>query len=80
MARFVTLLVTLALAVGCSSEKPKLSADAYYNEASDAFAKKNYDSAVKSYKDLLDQYPFSDHAEEAELRIAHAQYKSRHYP
>lgn len=80
MMRFVTLIVTLALVAGCSSDKPKLSADAYYTDASDAFAKRNYDVAVTHYKELLDQYPFSDHAEEAELRIAHAQYKSHHYP
>ncbi len=80
MTRFVTLLVTLALVAGCGGDKPKLSADAYYKDASEAFAKRHYEVAVKGYKELLDQYPFSDHAEEAELRIAHAQYKSQHFP
>ncbi len=76
----VSTLVAIALLAGCSAKKEKLSADEYYNQASEAFAKKNYPVAVTGYKELLDQYPFSDHAEEAELRIAHAQYKSHHYP
>jgi outer membrane protein assembly factor BamD len=80
MIRLVTLLVALALIAGCSGNKPKLSADDYYKQASEAFTKHNYEVAVTHYKELLDQYPFSDHAEEAELRIAHAQYKSKHYP
>ncbi len=80
MIRLVTLLVALALIAGCGGNKPKLSADDYYKQASEAFTKHNYDVAVTHYKELLDQYPFSDHAEEAELRIAHAQYKSKHYP
>src|SRR5882724_2000224 len=76
----VSTLVAIALFAGCSAKKEKLSADEYYKHASEAFANKNYPVAVNSYKDLLDQYPFSDHAEEAELQIAHAQYKSHHYP
>ncbi|MBI3767463.1 MAG: outer membrane protein assembly factor BamD [Deltaproteobacteria bacterium] len=80
MIRLVTILVTLALVAGCSESKPKVSADEYYKEASEAFTKKNYEVAVNRYKELLDQYPFSDHAEEAELEIAHAQYKNKHYP
>ncbi len=81
MTRFAILLGTLAVLAACgSSPKPKLSADAYYNEASDAFAQRDYDIAAKHYKELLDQYPFDPHAEEAELRIATAHYKSHHYP
>src|SRR5437870_370818 len=76
--RVVAALGLVALVAGCSTS-PKLSADQYYKEASDAFTKKNYDVAVKSYKELLDQYPFDEHAEEAELRIAQAHYKKKQY-
>lgn len=80
MIRLAIVLVALAATVGCgSSTKPKLSADAYYTEASDAFAKRNYDVAANHYKELLDQYPFDARAEEAELHIATAHYKSHHY-
>ncbi len=81
MIRAATSLVTVIVvaAVGCSST-PKLTADQYYKEASEAFTKKNYELAATRYKELLDQYPFSEHAEEAELRIAHSQYKNHKYP
>ena len=80
MTRLAILLVALVLAAGCGDAKPKLSADAYYKEASEAYSKRNYDVAAAQYKELLDKYPFNDHSEEAELRIATAQYKSKHYP
>lgn len=75
-----SLLAVLALAVAsaCGTER-KLSADEYYKQASTAFEGKNYEVAVKSYKELLDQYPFNDHAEEAELRIAQSHYKNKKY-
>ncbi len=80
MIRLAALLVPLVIVAGCGSSKAKLSADAYYKQASEAFAQKNYDTAATHYKELLDQYPFDEHAEEAELRIATAQYESHHYP
>ncbi len=76
----VATLVAIGLLVGCSAKKEKLGADEYYKNATEAFTKENYPVAVNNYKDLLDQYPFSEHAEEAELQIAHAQYQSHHYP
>src|SRR6266404_1037613 len=76
----VATLVAIGLLVGCSAKKEKLGADEYYKSATEAFTKENYPVAVNNYKDLLDQYPFSEHAEEAELQIAHSQYKSHHYP
>src|SRR6185369_13255518 len=76
----VSTLVALALLIGCSAKKEKLSADEYYKNASKAFTDKNYPVAVNNYKELLDQYPFDEHSEEAELQIANAQYKSHHYP
>jgi outer membrane protein assembly factor BamD len=79
LTRLAILLVALVVTAGCDSGKQKLSADAYYKDASDAYTKRNYDVAAMHYKELLDQYPFSEHAEEAELRIATAQYKSKHY-
>lgn len=79
MIRLAMTLVMVALVAGCGSTK-KLTADQYYKDASEAFKNKNYDVAVTNYKNLLDQYPFSEHSEEAELRIAHSQYKNKKYP
>ena len=72
-------LLTLAALVGCGA-KPKPAADDYYKEATAAFGEKNYDVAISRYKELLDQYPFSDHAEEVELRIAESYYRNKKYP
>ncbi len=73
-------LALAVLSLTACGNPPKLNADAYYREATEAFQHKNYDVAIKQYKGLLDNFPFSDHAEEAELRIAHAHYKSKQYP
>ena len=78
--RPVTVLALAALSLAACSTPQKLGADAYYREATDAFQNKNYDVAIKQYKGLLDNFPFSEHAEEAELRIAHAHYKNKQYP
>ncbi len=77
--RMIGILVALAILVGCGA-KPRLAADDYYKEASAAFADKNYDVAISRYKELLDQYPFSEHAEEVELRIAESYYRNKKYP
>src|ERR1700675_4825267 len=52
MTRLAILLVALVLAAGCGDAKPKLSADAYYKEASEAYSKRNYDVAAAQYKEL----------------------------
>lgn len=74
-------LVILALAVGvagCSSKKT-LTADQYFHEASGSFREGSYYLAVEQFHDLLDEFPFSPYSEEAELRIAHAQYLYGNY-
>jgi outer membrane protein assembly factor BamD len=78
--RVLLVVLAVALASACGATKTKLPADQYYKEASAAFADKNYEVAISRYKDLLDQYPFSEHAEEAELRIAQSYYKNKRYP
>ena len=75
----IALALALVLLAACSSTR-KLGPDEYFDEATTAFEKEEYEIAIKSYKEMLDQYPFSEHAEEAELRIAHAHYKNRQYP
>lgn len=76
--RFTVIALTVFLAA-CGAQQ-KLSADAYNREATKAFDDENYDVAITQYKGLLDNFPFSEHAEEAELRIAHAHYKNKQYP
>ncbi len=65
---------------GCSATKKKPTADDLYRAGEKEFQEKNYTQAIEKFRELLDQYPFSDYAEEAELKIAHAHYKDEHYP
>jgi len=80
VAPALALVATVgAFGGGCSAPNPRLSADQYYKGGKDSFADKNYEGAIKSYKDLLDQYPFDPHAEEAELTIAESHYRKKQY-
>jgi outer membrane protein assembly factor BamD len=78
VAPALALLAVGALGSGCSPT-PRLSADQYYTEGKNSFGEKNYEGAIRNYKDLLDQYPFDPHAEEAELTIAESHYKKKQY-
>jgi outer membrane protein assembly factor BamD len=75
---FVALGTLGAFGSGCSTP-PRLSADQYYKEGKDSFGDKNYEQAIRNYKELLDQFPFDPHAEEAELTIAESYYKKKQY-
>ena len=76
--RVAPTVALLALTVACSAP-PKLTADQYYTDGQSAFAEENYEVAIRSYKDLLDQYPFDPHAEEAEITIAESHFKKKQY-
>src|SRR5258705_8669923 len=38
-----------------------------------------YDLAIENYQKLLEEYPFSDYSEEAQLKIGQAQYQNKQY-
>jgi outer membrane protein assembly factor BamD len=50
-----------------------------YTQANQRFENGDFTMAANFYNKLLEQYPFSDHAEEARLRIAHAYYLGGEY-
>jgi outer membrane protein assembly factor BamD len=77
------MFVAIGLAVvvaGCAGKKPAVPADQLWKEGNESFDDEAYDYAVEKYKALLDQYPFDQHAEEAELKIAQAYYAAERYP
>jgi outer membrane protein assembly factor BamD len=76
--RLTLAVLALAALAACSGQR-RLSHDEYYREAAAAFADENYPVAITRYKELLDQHPFSEHAEEAELRIAQGYYRKGSY-
>jgi len=76
----VVLVVGLAVALaGCAPKKPE-NANEYFAVASDDLRHGSYEQAVEHYRALLDEHPFSEHSEEAELRIGVAQYKAGSCP
>jgi outer membrane protein assembly factor BamD len=69
----------MALAVGlagagCSQRKVPSGED-YYTQAQAYYSSGQYRGAIDNYQHLIDQYPFSPYAEEAELRIGLSYYK-----
>lgn len=63
---------------GCAARKPP-SGENYYVKATEEYTSHFYQPAIADYQKLIDQYPFSPYAEEAELNIGLAYYKSHDY-
>ncbi len=77
--RHTWLILLAAISVGCVTKK-HLTADEYFNQATNDFRIGALPLAIEGYHELLDQYPFSEFNEEAELKIAHAHYLASSYP
>ncbi len=78
----ILLVVVLSLSLtglGCGG-KTKRPAAQYIEEANENFRNGSLAVAIEQYKELLDEHPFSDFSEEAELGIAHAHYLDESYP
>jgi outer membrane protein assembly factor BamD len=76
----VAAIAMVAIVVGCSAKKPLVPADKLWEEANQAYADEAYDVAINRYKTLLDQHPFDENGEEAELRIAMSYYNLDRHP
>lgn len=80
--RTALLCVTAILglvASGCGPKQP-IEASEYHALAAEHMRLGSYNQAVETYRALLDEYPFSEHSEQAELQIAVAQYKDGRCP
>jgi outer membrane protein assembly factor BamD len=82
----------VALALGCSSKTPVFEdpppAEELYEEGLDRLKGRrifgvrvwtNYTDAIESFQTIIDNYPFSDYAVQAELRIADAYFDDGRY-
>jgi outer membrane protein assembly factor BamD len=78
-AKVLAAVLLLCLTAGCGPKKT-LTAEQYFASASNEFHDGAYKIAVERYRELLDQYPFSEYSEEAELKIAHAHYLNHSCP
>ena len=80
MRRIALLLVAAGtLLAGCAPKAPS-NATEYYKIASENLRLGSYSQAVETYRSLLDEHPFSEYSEEAELKIGVAQYKDNACP
>jgi len=62
------------VAAGCAPKAPT-TPEEHFRVASEHLRLGSYSQAVETYRNLLDEHPFSDYSEEAELKVAIAQYK-----
>ena len=77
--RLVWFMAALLGTAGCAAKKPG-SANEYFSLASQNLRQGSYTQAVENYRNLLDEYPFSEYSEEAELKIGIAHYKTGSCP
>jgi outer membrane protein assembly factor BamD len=80
MKRLLLILVALVLlpATACSLRQ-KPSGEDYYSQAQLNFATKEYKAAIENYQQVIDKYPFSPYAEDAEMKIGLAYYQQKEY-
>jgi outer membrane protein assembly factor BamD len=79
--RLSSVLISAALlaTAGCAAKTPGTAND-YFSLASQNLRQGSYQQAVENYRNLLDEHPFSEFSEEAELKIGVAHYKSGSCP
>ncbi len=80
MRRLLPIVAVIALLpiAACALRKPPTGED-YYAQGQLNFTNKEYNAAIENYQRLIDQYPFSPYAEDAELKIGLAHYQMGDY-
>jgi outer membrane protein assembly factor BamD len=80
MKRLLLILVAFAVlpAAACSLRQKPTGED-YYAQAQLNFATKEYKAAIENYQMVIDKYPFSPYAEDAEMKIGLAYYQQKDY-
>ncbi len=78
MKKLFPILAAALLSAGCAAEKV-LADKEYAAKATEAMESEVYDLAIDNYQKLLEEYPFSDYSEEAQLKIGQAQYMNKQY-
>ena len=75
------LLTVIALAGGCASRKEPAepTAEQNYQMGMEKFDKKNYRDAIPYFQRILENYPFSFYAIQAELKIAESYFLDKKY-
>ena len=80
MRRSLAILVALSLLWlgACSLHKAPTGED-YYAQGQANFSEHEYNAAIENYQSLIDHFPFSPYAEDAELKVGLAFYEMADY-
>ncbi|MGO9450565.1 MAG: outer membrane protein assembly factor BamD [Candidatus Binataceae bacterium] len=73
-----SLIFCLLPMAACSIRKPPSGEDVY-QQAQSQFAHKEFNAAIEGYQIVIDKYPFSPYAEDAEMKIGLAYYEMKDY-
>jgi len=73
-------LAAVLVVAGCAGKKAVSPPETLWEEGNQSMDDGAYELAVEKYKKLLDQYPFDENAEGAELSIARAYYRAGRFP
>lgn len=76
----VSLVVLVASTIAACSTKQVPTAAELFSTANEAMDNEVYELAIDEYRRLLEEHPFSEYTEEAQLKVAHAQYLNGRYP
>ncbi|HEY6394417.1 MAG TPA: outer membrane protein assembly factor BamD [Candidatus Binataceae bacterium] len=80
MKRVLLILVACSLLpVAACSLRKKPTGEDYWAQGQLDFAKGEYKASIENYQELIDKYPFSPFAEDAEMRIGLAHYQMKEY-
>ncbi len=72
--------MVLAFFAGCSVNRAlSPSGESYYAQGQFGFTNHEYRHAIESFQDVIDKFPFSPYAEDAEIKIGLAYYKLGEY-
>jgi len=74
----VASIVTTVAVSACAARKQP-NGENYYVQATEEYNSHFYQPAIADYQKLIDEYPFSPYAEEAELNIGLAYYKQHDF-
>jgi outer membrane protein assembly factor BamD len=79
-ALLLALLYVALAAYGCGTKRREvLESQEYYAQGNYFYETGDYDAAKESYQHLIEEYPFSKYTEDAELKIALANYQLKDY-
>src|SRR5579884_960023 len=71
--------ILMLIGVSACAARKQPSGENYYVQATKEYNSHFYQPAIADYQKLIDEYPFSPYAEEAELNIGLAHYKQHDY-